>query len=686
MSMDMSKRARAGSVSSRQYAPSAVGAPKTGKAEEKGSGAFRFWTDARRFKGSEEKCIVQQALYEAGGVRTGGYPKAAPVPGPLGYQRPADWDILWSPARLALKALPSIKPGQLVSACPGLMSLTRKRKLSLTLKQALGERAFAIMPRTFSLPDELDAWRAHVAVNSAAAAAAACAGADGSLPPQQPLWMLKTAQHLGKGLRLLPGDRALQRHLGKGLRLLPEDRVLQEAATRKLKSRGEKPYVQAQAYVADPLLINGHKSGIRVWVVVTGFNPLRAYLHVNGLVLFSSQGYDPEVGTQNDAGDVAVGHVTNYAQNQNGGVWNLPQLCDHLGADAYDTLWRRIAANCAQIVAAALPQMRAQHAALELPPGSTFELLGLDFLVDSALHPWLLEVNGTPSLAVDHEDPVVEQLIHDSKAGMVRDMVSLLRSASRFKPRYAAMRLATRTGTAEPSSGDNNAQPLLGAAAGGARAARRGRGDGDDGCSDDVMSEDGDDFAGGGAARGASGSGSASVASMVTSNTGGSGGESTAAGGSGSGDGSPANNSAHDGFALGGASVAVAGGAAGSSRGAAQAAMRKRLAEEMAPMGDDAVWAVVREELRACGGFTPLMPLFPLPRTVASSSSGSGGGDSIAGAAGGSAAAGGGSVRVVWDARDLEMPAVMRRHRRLEARGGGSDGGRAAGGVSDAQA
>jgi len=44
-----------------------------------------------------------------------------------------------SPARLALKALP-VRPGQLVSACPGMMSITRKRKLSLTLKQSLGEQ------------------------------------------------------------------------------------------------------------------------------------------------------------------------------------------------------------------------------------------------------------------------------------------------------------------------------------------------------------------------------------------------------------------------------------------------------------------------------------------------------------------------------------------------------------------
>jgi hypothetical protein len=33
-----------------------------------------------------------------------------------------------------------------------------------------------------------------------------------------------------------------------------------------------------------------------------------------------------------------------------------------------------------------------------------YEVFGLDFLVDDGLVPWLLEVNATPSLAVEHRD------------------------------------------------------------------------------------------------------------------------------------------------------------------------------------------------------------------------------------------------------------------------------------------
>lgn len=49
----------------------------------------------------------------------------------------------------------------------------------------------------------------------------------------------------------------------------------------------------AQLYITNPLLLHGRKFHLRLWVNVTGHRPLRAYMHARGLVLFSSQEYEP---------------------------------------------------------------------------------------------------------------------------------------------------------------------------------------------------------------------------------------------------------------------------------------------------------------------------------------------------------------------------------------------------------
>lgn len=461
------------------------------KAMEKGSGAFRFWTDARRFKAAEDKCLLQSALFASGGIRTGGWPKASPIPGPLGYQRPSDWDFLWSPARLALKSLPLVREGQLVSAFPGLMSLTKKRELSLTLKAALGEEeAFQIMPRTYSLPDEMGQLRQFLAqdtfpssspLNSAtvptsSASASASSPSSSDLPP---LWILKTAQHLGAGLKLLPADQILEE--AESRRKAAAAAVKVTVPLRPHSKPKVKPYVQAQQYISNPLLLSeGRKFGIRVWVLITGFDPLRVYLHSKGLVLFSTDAYSNETWAPREgAGGAGKGHVTNYAQNVDGLVWDLEKLEKVLGGEKYEALWRKIKRSTALTFSAALPHIRWAHEAVGTlmrtssasmgsqrpsvsslnpnpPRDCMFELLGLDYLVDENMHPWLLEVNGTPSLAVEHEDLSVQALIHEQKASMVNDMVKILRIPTRFEAKYAGIRRQQVDGSEEDGDRDDD--------------------------------------------------------------------------------------------------------------------------------------------------------------------------------------------------------------------------------------
>ena len=66
-----------------------------------------------------------------------------------------------------------------------------------------------------------------------------------------------------------------------------------------------------QQYIADPLLINGHKFDLRIYVAVTSINPLRIYVYDEGLVRFATEKYDTT-----DLKNV-FSHLTNYSINKN---------------------------------------------------------------------------------------------------------------------------------------------------------------------------------------------------------------------------------------------------------------------------------------------------------------------------------------------------------------------------------
>lgn len=72
-----------------------------------------------------------------------------------------------------------------------------QRRLSTTLSAAYGEEAWQLVPQSYSLPAELPQWKAWLHQQAA----------QGVDPGP---WMLKTSQHLGKGLALLPGQQAYQ--------------------------------------------------------------------------------------------------------------------------------------------------------------------------------------------------------------------------------------------------------------------------------------------------------------------------------------------------------------------------------------------------------------------------------------------------------------------------------------------
>ncbi len=67
-------------------------------------------------------------------------------------------------------------------------------------------------------------------------------------------------------------------------------------------------------YLDNPLLLNGHKFDLRIYVVITSFDPLRIYVYREGLVRFASQKYQ---NVDLSSADAKYTHLTNYSINKN---------------------------------------------------------------------------------------------------------------------------------------------------------------------------------------------------------------------------------------------------------------------------------------------------------------------------------------------------------------------------------
>jgi len=105
-------------------------------------------------------------------------------------------------------------------------------------------------------------------------------------------------------------------------------------------------------YIANPLLLRGLKFDLRVYVLVTSFEPWRIYIYQEGLVRFASEEY------KDTDFDNKFIHLTNYSinkknekfvqgnnfQSEESNKWSFTLLTKHLEAVGVDVnlLWSRI--------------------------------------------------------------------------------------------------------------------------------------------------------------------------------------------------------------------------------------------------------------------------------------------------------------------------------------------------------
>jgi len=186
------------------------------------------------------------------------------------------------------------------------------------------------------------------------------------------------------------------------------------------ESEGKKQSI-IQSYLADPLLIGGYKSHMRIHLMITNLNPLEAFVQENGQCLFSTKPYtlsgktlgatfDPPAHVTNMCLNATAENATNYLKSKPvvgaGQQIRMHEFVKHLEETdpSFDknVMWNQIlhiAAETASYIATS-PNITGHG---KLVPDRHFEVFGMDLMMDKNLKVWMCEVNTDPGMGYPDE-------------------------------------------------------------------------------------------------------------------------------------------------------------------------------------------------------------------------------------------------------------------------------------------
>lgn len=184
-----------------------------------------------------------------------------------------------------------------------------------------------------------------------------------------------------------------------------------------------------QRYLERAHLMHGHKYVLRLYVLITSVEPLRAYLYHEGFAKLASEPYDL------NAPFNIFSHLTNPDINATNTESETPVVfipfSDYRGwlrDQGHDdtALFAKLRDLVTITMISARDHMAQRMAELGPHGDGAYEIIGLDCLVDADLEPWILECNLSPSLdicAAPEDGGIREEEI---KSQLVKDMVAML--------------------------------------------------------------------------------------------------------------------------------------------------------------------------------------------------------------------------------------------------------------------
>jgi len=143
-----------------------------------------------------------------------------------------------------------------------------------------------------------------------------------------------------------------------------------------------------QKYVPNPLLYNGAKSDFRCYVLVF-LNPLRVYLNIDGDTKVAVHKYDAK-STRRDVhvSNIDPAGVSLRDRRAIRFVYNEKTM----PGGEYARMWDNVEAVVARSILAVVPKLNTKNGE------RAFALFGVDVIVDTDLHAYVMEINDDPGL------------------------------------------------------------------------------------------------------------------------------------------------------------------------------------------------------------------------------------------------------------------------------------------------
>jgi tubulin polyglutamylase TTLL6/13 len=305
-------------------------------------------------------------------------------------ERNERWDFGWSDCNQLVRELgrqlqnpQHLSPVQRLNHAPNMKQLYRKDNLAenMNLLRQQDPETFNFVPLAWNVPADVPAMKAFLR-------------AEKKRQEEQGTEPITYIYKPAAGLQ------------GKGIHLTYDPTAsVEEAIVNEQK-------VVIQQYLHNPLLIDGFKFDLRLYVLVLSIDPMKISIFNDGLVRFATKKY-----VRPDKKNVKsrMMHLTNYSLNKNsknfvkganGSKRCIKAMFKNLAEMGHNTelIWSNIVDVIVKTMLGLQPQLAHSYRKF-IPRSSTlgtqastcFEILGFDVMLDEHCKAYLIEVNHAPS-------------------------------------------------------------------------------------------------------------------------------------------------------------------------------------------------------------------------------------------------------------------------------------------------